>query len=196
MLFRSDWELLLDDLDALGVSGQLQIDLGIVRGLAYYTGFVFEVFAVDEGGKFSGRALAGGGRYDHLTRKLGFPELPAVGFGVGDVMLSQLLQERGRLVPLIDVPQVYCVLGSTGLRKQMLRLVASLRSSGYRVAYPLKWSGFGKQFKLAGQSGARLAMILGEDEAAAGVVKMRDMQSGEEEDVGQDQILDWMTDRN
>lgn len=187
-----EWEQLLGDLDALGVTHWIQLDLGIVRGLAYYTGFVFEVFALDADGKFEGRALAGGGRYDHLVERLGFPSLPAVGFGMGDVMLGQLLQERKRLPQLIDAPDIYMVIGGLEQRPAALRMAGTLRQAGYRVEYPLKAVGFGKQFKLAGQSGARMALIIGEEEAAQNQFKCRNMQSGDETAVAAGELLAWL----
>ena len=83
-----DWTELLDGLDAMGIGGYIEMDLSIVRGLAYYTGFVFEVF--DRAKK--NRALAGGGRYNSLIHKMVGPEMPAVGFGLGDVVLADILR--------------------------------------------------------------------------------------------------------
>lgn len=82
-----DWEQLLRLIESAGAGEFIQIDLGIVRGLAYYTGFVFEAFEVSG----EGRALAGGGRYDSLVKKLGGPDIPAVGFAMGDVTVANLL---------------------------------------------------------------------------------------------------------
>ena len=83
----ADWKTLLMLLDNMGVGDFISPDLGIVRGLAYYTGFVFEAFQTVG----TGRALAGGGRYDNLVKKLGYQDMPAVGFGMGDVTVSDLL---------------------------------------------------------------------------------------------------------
>src|SRR6185312_14573359 len=85
----------LSYLAALGVGDFVQFDLSIVRGLAYYTGIVFELF--DRHGEF--RAICGGGRYDNLLASLGGPDLPALGFGMGDVVLTELLRARGLLQP-------------------------------------------------------------------------------------------------
>ena len=87
-----EWRKLLDLLSALGVREFISPDLGIVRGLAYYTGFVFEAFQTVG----TGRALAGGGRYDNLVGKLGYQDMPAVGFGMGDVTVSDLLELVGK----------------------------------------------------------------------------------------------------
>lgn len=179
----AEWRELLASLEAGGVSDFIQIDLGIVRGLAYYTGFVFEVFVVDAAGRPTGRALAGGGRYDHLVALLGYPDVPAVGFGMGDVVLSDALQEKGLLPPIVNAPDFQCVIGGADERLLALEDAALLRSLGYRVAYPLKQVGFGKQFKQAGQSGAAFALIYGSEERAQNRVKLRDLRSGGELDL-------------
>lgn len=170
------WELI----EALGLQDYVRIDLGVVRGLAYYTGFVFEIFTLDDAGALTGRALAGGGRYDHLVGKLGYPEMPAVGFGMGDVTLADCLEEKKLLPPLIDVPDIYLVYGGESERKIALTDASLLRELDFRVVYPLKMAGFSKQFKLAGQSGARFALIYGGDEIAQGKIRIRDLRSGGE----------------
>jgi histidyl-tRNA synthetase len=175
-----EWEALLQSLEAHGVGDFVQVDLGIVRGLAYYTGFVFEVFTVDASGGSTGRALAGGGRFDHLVSLLGYPECPAVGFGMGDVVLADALEEKGLMPPLVDAPEFFCVTGGPAERLLALEDASRLRALGYRVAYGLKGVGFGKQFKLAGQSGARFALVYGEEEREKDVVKIRDLQTGGE----------------
>jgi len=180
-----EWRKLLRGVEAMGLSPFVEVDLGVVRGLAYYTGFVFEAF--DRKGEF--RAIAGGGRYDHLVKKLGGPEMPAVGFAMGDVVLGELLAARGRLPDLVEAPDVYVVAGGGTERDTALRGVAALRQAGVRAEYALRETAFGKQFKQAGQSGARLAVIFGEDEAARGVVKIRDLTAGTEIDVAADQFV-------
>ena len=172
-----EFAVLLDGVNALGVGDFFRFDPRIVRGLAYYTGFVFEAFQTVG----TARALAGGGRYDNLIQKLGGPDLPAVGFAIGDVTVSDLLSELKRPLGAIEKPDVYLVLGEgPAIRQAALGLVAQLRAAGLAVDYPLKDTGFGKQFKAADQTGARLALILGADELASGQVKVKNMQSGEE----------------
>lgn len=178
-----DWQGLLQALEAHGVADYVQVDLGIVRGLAYYTGFVFEVFLLDGAGRPTGRALAGGGRYDHLIGVLGYPDVPAVGFGMGDVVLGDALEEKGLMPPLIDAPDFFCVTGGPEERLLALEDAQQLRLAGYRVAYPLKDGAFGKQFKQAGQSGASFALIYGSEERAHNRVKIRDLRSGGELDL-------------
>ncbi len=175
----ADWKKLLGALGAMGLGEYVSVDLGVVRGLAYYTGFVFEAF--DRQGDL--RALAGGGRYDDLVEKLGGPNLPAVGFAIGDMTFSLLLQERNLAPALVDAPDVYCVLGGPAEKTAAFADIATLRASGVRVEYPFKEIAFGKQFKAAAESGAKLALIYGSNELAAGIVKLRDMTMRTEQDV-------------
>ena len=180
----NDWKKLLAALDAMGLSQFVAVDLGVVRGLAYYTGFVFEAF--DRKGEL--RALAGGGRYDDLVEKLGGPALPAVGFAIGDMTFGLLLEQRGLVPPFVQAADVYCVIGGEKERLAAFRDIHALRAAGFRVEYPLKEVGFGKQFKAAAESGAKLALIYGGDELAKGVVKIRDLTQRTEIDVPREQV--------
>ncbi|MFP4540384.1 MAG: histidine--tRNA ligase [Opitutales bacterium] len=178
-----EWQRLFDALEAFGLADYLRLDLGIVRGLAYYTGFVFEVFELEDG-RTTGRALAGGGRYDHLVEKLGYTALPACGFAIGDVTVSDLLDKKGLFPSVMTGPDVFVVLGAGEAEaKAAWTAVAALRRSGLAVDYPLKATGFGKQFKAASQSGARLAVIFGEAEVARAAAKVKDLASGGETEV-------------
>ena len=181
-----EWESLIAKLDALGVGGCVQIDLGIVRGLAYYTGFVYEVF--DSGG--ASRAIAAGGRYDDLVGRLGYGDLPAAGFAMGDVVLTDLLEEKKLVPTYIAAPDVYLVVNGEDAGHAALADAHILRESGLAIEYALKPTGFGRQFKQAGQSGARLAAIYGSDELLAGKVKIRDLMSGAERAVDRMRLLE------
>jgi len=174
-----DWRKLLGALGAMGLERFVEVDLGVVRGLAYYTGFVFEAF--DRKGEL--RALAGGGRYDDLVGKLGGPALPAVGFAIGDMTFALLLEERGLMPAFVASSDVYCVIGGEAERRAAFADIYALRAAGFRVEYPLKEVGFGKQFKAAAESGAKLALIYGGDELAKGVVKLRDLTQRTEFEV-------------
>src|SRR5271165_72068 len=174
----AEWRKLLGGLGAMGLADYVQVDLGVVRGLAYYTGFVFEAF--DRKGEL--RALAGGGRYDNLVAKLGGPGLPAVGFAVGDITFALLREERGLSPAISQAPDVYCIVGGEAQRSAAFADINRLRAGGYRVEYPMKELAFGKQFKAAADSGARIALIYGGDELARGVVKMRDLADRSERD--------------
>jgi histidyl-tRNA synthetase len=169
-------------LEALGVKDYCRLDMGIVRGLAYYTGFVFEAYQTVG----TARALAGGGRYDDLLKKLGGVDLPAVGFGAGDMTLMDLLEELKRPLGAADTPDIYLVIGGEKERPAALKLIGELRAAGLSVEYPLKDEKFGKQFKAADQCGARLAIVIGEDEAAKSQVKVQDMKSGGEAPLAND----------
>jgi len=181
----NDWRKVLAGLEAMGLADFIGVDLGVVRGLAYYTGFVFEAF--DRKGDL--RALAGGGRYNDLVKKLGGPDLPAVGFAIGDVTTGLLLEQRGLAGPRATVPAVYVIIGGEAERKVAFRDIQALRSTGLRVDYPFKDLAFGKQFKVAAESGARLALIYGGDELAKGVVKIRDMSDRTERELPRAEVL-------
>jgi len=181
----ADWRKLLGNLHAMGLGRFIEVDLGVVRCLAYYTGFVFEAF--DRKGEL--RALAGGGRYDNLVGKLGYGDLPAVGFAIGDMTFALLLEQRGLMPALVSAPDVYCVLGGETERRAAFADIQRLRAAGYRVDYPLRDLGFGKQFKAAAESGAKVALIYGGDELAKGVVKVRDLRQRSEQEIPQDSVL-------
>ncbi|MEO8000173.1 MAG: ATP phosphoribosyltransferase regulatory subunit, partial [Gemmatimonadaceae bacterium] len=110
--------------DALGIKEWIRFDLTIVRGLAYYTGVVFELF--DAVGEF--RAICGGGRYDNLLSSLGGVDLPALGFGMGDVVLGELLRERGKMPTFQATDDRYFIVAGEGVKTaHVLTLASSLR---------------------------------------------------------------------
>lgn len=159
---------LLDALRARGLADFVQIDLGIVRGLAYYSGVVFEAF--DRGGKL--RALAGGGRYDNLVHQLsdGAVSSPAIGFAMGDVVLGELIDEipaaKAQMETAINAQQnldIYIVIAKEERRADALAQVQSLRDAGYRVDHSLAPAKVGKQFQTAEQLGARVAILFGDE---------------------------------
>jgi histidyl-tRNA synthetase len=181
----ADWKKLLGNLNAMGLGRFVTVDLGVVRGLAYYTGFVFEAF--DRKGEL--RALAGGGRYDNLVGKLGYADMPAVGFAIGDMTFALLLEQRGLMPAFVQAPDVYAVIGGENERLAAFADIHALRAAGFRVEYPMKDVAFGKQFKAASESGAKLALIYGGDELAKGVVKIRDLTDRSEHEVPRAQVL-------
>jgi histidyl-tRNA synthetase len=150
----------MDRLKALGFGGWVVPDFTIVRGLAYYTGVVFEVFALDAQGAYTGRAVAGGGRYDTLLKNLAGVDLPAVGFGMGDVVLGELLEEKGLAPSGLGRSSAYVVVADPSAESEALGLVADLRRAGYRVEYPLAGAGVGKQFQAAEASGVARAVVV------------------------------------
>jgi histidyl-tRNA synthetase len=160
----------------LGFEEYVTFDATIVRGLAYYTGTVFEIF--DRRGEL--RAVCGGGRYDDLLRNVGAVHLPAVGFGMGDVVLGELLADRGLLPAAGPRVDFYLVAVTEAQRPVLLQVARALRARGASVLYALRPGNVGKQFKDADARGAREVLVFGPDELAAGQVVQRSMGSGEE----------------
>ncbi|MDR2436390.1 MAG: histidine--tRNA ligase [Puniceicoccales bacterium] len=173
-----DLSSLVDVFAEVGVNECVTIDFGIVRGLAYYTGFVFEFFDSD----LSSRALAGGGRYDSLAEKLGYCSIPAVGLAIGDVTLRDLLGQKNLLPQLEKVVDCFLVFDEIS-EGYALKMANELRHRGFSVEYCLHDISFGKQFKLAAQSGAKFAIVCGENEHNSGVVKVKNLFSGDEDTV-------------
>jgi histidyl-tRNA synthetase len=159
---------LVDGLRERGLADCVAIDVGIVRGLAYYTGVVFEVF--DRGGKF--RAIAGGGRYDNLIAQLSDSavSMPALGFAMGDVVLGELIGEIPRVREAMQKAiaserriDIYIVIAKEERRSDALTHIQQLREDGHRVDYPLTPMKVGKQFQNAEDLGARLAVLYGDE---------------------------------
>ena len=166
-------------LRAMGLGDFVSVDLRIVRGLAYYTGIVFELF--DRKGEL--RAICGGGRYDRLLELVGGEPLPAVGFGMGDVVLGELLKERGLEPDTARRIDYFVVPITPEQRSDALGIAQKLRARGHSVAYALKEQGVGKQLKAAGKEGAEEAVLVGPDELARGVVTVRSMTDGSEREL-------------
>ena len=169
----------LGSLEAMGLRAFVEFDLRIVRGLAYYTGIVFEIF--DRKGEL--RAICGGGRYDHLLELVGGDPLPAVGFGMGDVVLGELLRDRD-LAPAV-APEVdyFIVIIGEEHRDLAYAIAHAQRDRGAKVQYALREQPVRKQFTAAGSAGAREVIVLGPDEVARECAVLRNMASGEEREV-------------
>lgn len=181
----------LEALRVRGLGDFIQIDLGIVRGLAYYSGVVFEAF--DRSGKL--RALAGGGRYDNLIHQLseGAVSLPAIGFAMGDVVLAELIDEipaaKAQMEKAIASQgelDIYLVIAKEERRADALAQLQALRDAGYRVDFPLMPSKVGKQFQMAEQLGAHVALLFGDEWPQ---VKWKNLRTGEQRLVAQDEVL-------
>jgi len=170
---------------AQGLGDWLDVDLTIVRGLAYYTGTVFELFDA----RRSMRAICGGGRYDNLLESVGGTDLPAVGFGMGDVVLGELLKERG-LLPVVR-PPIEVFVASIGAEDipDVLALAHQLRDAGVRVEYALGQGAVGKQLNLAGSRGARFAVVIGPDDRARGEVQLKDLARKSQDGVARSAIV-------
>ena len=157
---------IIADLTARGLEKYVTVDLTIVRGLAYYTGLVFEVF--DRSGKE--RALAGGGRYDGLLELMsdGKVKMPALGFGMGDVVLANLISEaphakakRDAWLAANRAAEVYVVIADEARRTEALGVVQLLREGGWRTDFALSAAKVGKQFQAAEALGAQFAVVVG-----------------------------------
>ncbi|HEU4770711.1 MAG TPA: ATP phosphoribosyltransferase regulatory subunit, partial [Candidatus Udaeobacter sp.] len=184
-------ERLVDGLRGRGLADFVAIDVGIVRGLAYYTGIVFEVF--DRAGKF--RAIAGGGRYDNLIAQLsdGAVSMPALGFAMGDVVLGELITEIPRAREAMQKSiandskiDIYVVIAKEQRRADALAQIQQLRDCGYRIDYSLTPTKVARQFQAAEELGARIALLYGDEWPQ---VKIKNMGTGEQELVAHDRLL-------
>jgi histidyl-tRNA synthetase len=184
-------EKLVDSLAIRGLGDFVAIDVGIVRGLAYYTGIVFEVF--DRAEKF--RAIAGGGRYDNLIAQLsdGAVSMPALGFAMGDVVLGELINEmphaRAKMHQAIATERkidIYVVIAKEERRTDALAQIQQLRDRGYRVDYPLTPTKVARQFKAAEDAGAAFALLFGDEWPR---VKIKDLATREETLIAREELL-------
>jgi histidyl-tRNA synthetase len=169
----------------LGHTDGVAFDLSIVRGLAYYTGTVFEIF--DRAGEL--RAICGGGRYDRLLASVSGAELPGVGFGMGDVVLGELLAARGLLPEYAPQIDYWVIAVGEAERALQHRIATGLRSAGRTAAYTLKPASVARQFKDADARGAARAIVIGPAEVEAGVVVVREMATGVEQRIRLEEIL-------
>src|SRR5437879_3319568 len=171
-------------LEAMGLGDFVQVDFRIVRGLAYYTGIVFELFDA----KRSLRAICGGGRYDTLIQEIAGVDLPCVGFGMGDVVLGELLKAHGKAAeaPSRLDPVCTAVVGEDVA--PVLKLAHELRDRGVAVEYALRDAPIRKQLELAAARGASRAVIVGPDERKAKVAVVRDLKSGRQRKMALAQV--------
>ena len=177
----------LEILDHLGFGEYVEVDLTIVRGLAYYTGIVFELF--DREGEL--RAICGGGRFDGLLEKVGGGEsLPAVGFGMGDVVLSELLRDKGLAEGEEPGVDLYVVAITPEEKELALRVAQAQRARDRSVVYALGSDSVRKQFGHASARDAREVIVLGPDEVERGRAVVRDMTSGDEREVDLTELLE------
>ena len=175
----SELNILFDLIDSYGMSEWVEFDASIVRGLAYYTGSVFE--AHDREGNF--RAICGGGRYDNLLSTLGGKDLPATGFGFGDMVIMELLSEKGLIPELISGVDDIVLPLNQDLRDIAVRVAASLRLANRTVDLVLEDKKIKWAFKHAERIGAKRLVLLAPDEWARKMIKVKDLETGEEKEV-------------
>jgi histidyl-tRNA synthetase len=168
----ADLERYYTYLQDLGVADWVQLDLSIVRGLAYYTGIVFELF--DARGEF--RAICGGGRYDNLLNSLGGVDLPALGFGMGDVVLGELLRSRGLSDVPMGEPDFWVAAADDGDFRDVILAATQLRRAGASVEYALRPQTLSKQRKAASSARATYFITVGADFSEHGSVQVDEVQ--------------------
>tara|TARA_B100001750_G_scaffold62267_1_gene49498 strand:+ start:6925 stop:8136 length:1212 start_codon:yes stop_codon:yes gene_type:complete len=170
---------LFDLIDSYGIADWVTFDASVVRGLAYYTGPVFE--AHDRGGKL--RAICGGGRYDRLLSSLGGNDMPATGFGFGDMVIMELLNENGLVPDLPSGNQDIVIAINEDLRSAAMSVATKLRASGRSVDLVLEDKRMKWAFRHAERTGAQRLVMVMPDEWAAGNVRIKELESGKESDV-------------
>jgi histidyl-tRNA synthetase len=177
----------LGNLCARGLSDFVKIDYNVIRGLAYYTGVVFEAF--DRKGEF--RAIAGGGRYNNLVKLIsgGKVDLAAIGFGMGDVVLLELLKER-KLLPQFDARvDVFCIIEDEALRADSLSLIQKLRDSGCSVDYSFVPAKSDKQFKRALECNAQAVVRVERTPEGTTIVKFKNLKTREEKALAPQEVI-------
>ena len=172
-------------LDALGVGEWVDFDLSIVRGLAYYTGIVFELF--DSKGEF--RAICGGGRYDDLLSSIGGVDLPALGFGMGDVVLTELLRARNVLPTATLAAEYWVAADDDSMLPDVMKVAGRLREKSRSVEYALKSQTLARQLKTASSAGVQNVVLLRRDDFANGNVTVKKLADGSEQSVALDTFL-------
>ena len=184
-----DLDVLQSELERWGVSDWCAFDFSIVRGLAYYTGIVFEIH--ERSG--AERAIAGGGRYDKLIEMFGGPSMPAVGFGMGDVVLSLVMKDKGMLKDgeaYLEPPDVFVVSASDEGDALLPTITSSLRTNGVHTRQSYKTTrNVGKLLTEAAKANARNVIILG-GELEKGNVVVKNLASGEQVELALDSVVD------
>lgn len=177
---------LFDTLASMSVGNLITFDMGVVRGLAYYTGVVFEAFG--KGGLQ--RAIAGGGRYDQLIEQMGGPAMPAIGFATSDVVIEDVLAEFDLLPELKATADVFVIDSSEEHFSRVLTIAAELRRKGIGALYSYKRQSISKQMKQASSRSVRRVVIVDDRTANENIVGLKDMASGKQMDVSIDKILE------
>jgi histidyl-tRNA synthetase len=177
---------LFELLNVMGIGDFCRFDIAIVRGLAYYTGIVFEVY--DKSSQL--RAIGGGGRYDNLLKQFGGPAISATGFGMGDCVLGILLEEKGLLGKQIKPRQIdyFVACADEKYFEKAIWTVAKLRLAGFSASFSYKAGNLGKQFKQASAENAKKVVIIGE-ELKNNQLAVKDMATGDQQLVDIDKFL-------
>lgn len=179
---------LFSALEALGAKEYVKYDPNIMRGLLYYTGTVFEAFETSGSLK---RAILGGGRYDNLLADVGGQPLSGVGFAMGDVVMGIVLQEKGLLPEFNPTPaDVLVTLFDETFLSKSFELSAQLRNAGINVITFPEPAKLQKQFKFADKMKMKLALVLGPDEEAQGVVVVKNLKNGNQVQIKKEALVE------
>ena len=176
--------------EALGIMEYVSYSPRIIRGLDYYTSTVFETW--DRDGEF--RSILGGGRYDNLVAAVGGETLPAVGFAMGDMVVSLVLQKFGCIPKNLNQPtaQILVTVFDEPSFHTSINIATQLRQAGINtICYP-EAAKLVKQFKFGDRMGMRFAVIIGPDEVASGSVAIKDLRNSEQVIISMDQIINWI----
>jgi len=178
---------LFEILGIMGVADFCEFDIGIVRGLAYYTGVVYEIY----GRTSELRAIGGGGRYDNLLRDFGGPAITATGFGMGDCVLEILLREKGLLDGVAAMRNLDYFVAYTDKRFQdkAIEITAGLRKSGLAGDFSYKTVGLGKQLKQASMANAKNCIIIGDEFTESNALVVKDMSTGRQKLINVDEFF-------
>ena len=180
----SELTMLFEAIESYGIADWVEFDASIVRGLAYYTGSVFEVN--DRKRKF--RTICGGGRYDKLLSTLGGKDLPATGFGFGDMVIMELLKDKGLLPQLLSGVEDVVIALDSELKNVAVKVASVLRDSDRLVDLVLEDKKMKWAFKHAERVGATRLILVGPEEWSRQKIKVKDLQSGEEYETSIEEI--------
>jgi len=163
----------------MGISEFCRFDIGIVRGLAYYTGIVFEIYDKSE----QLRAICGGGRYDNLLADFGGQKISATGMGMGDCVLGIVLEEKGLFKNLSQKSGIeyFVAFAEESLQNESLKIIARLRRAGRKADFSYKGGSLGKQLKQASAVNAAICVIVGEEFTQKKQLVIKDMNSGKQD---------------
>lgn len=176
-------------IEALGLSEYMKFDASILRGLLYYTGTVFEAWEV--GGDIK-RSILGGGRYDNLTRDVGGDPIPGVGFAMGDVVITLILEKYGLLPKDLNInpAPVFVTVFDESRLLESFKLASELRRAGLNVVCYPEAAKLQKQFKYADRIGAKITLVLGPDEVEKGQVAVKNLINSEQVSVAREELVE------
>ncbi|MGB8226269.1 MAG: histidine--tRNA ligase [Sedimentisphaerales bacterium] len=178
---------LFEYLNLMGITEFCRFDIGIVRGLAYYTGIVFEIYDKSE----QLRAICGGGRYDNLLSDFGGPKISATGMGMGDCVLGIVLEEKGLFKNLSQKSGIeyFVAFADDALQDESIKLVARLRRAGLKADFSYKGGSLGKQLKQASIQSAGRCIIIGQEFTQKGELIIKDMKTGNQETIAANEFF-------